>query len=199
MEENKTNASEKKTILGLCLLILVLVLGVMLVFKGMEIVMPSQWDAQVWVDMHTEKGETALYDLRMIDSGELERIESQDLNKWLAFARSQEEGNVYWLHRQDSGEYVLYLPQQDRVLSNEDLSATEEKMPDGRGTLVLRGRTPEESGEISPEAQLFCLKSDSNSWDGQRVKVILDGREQTVVQASSQGNHVYSADGMEIE
>lgn len=199
MEENKSNASEKKSIIGLCLLIVGLVLGVMLVFKGLEAAMPSQWDAQVWDDMYTEKGETALYDLRMIQAEELERIDSQDINKWLAYAQSQEEEAVYWLHRQDSGEYVLYLPAQDRVLLNEDLSATEEKMPDGRMTLVIRARTPEQSETIAPEQQLFCMKSDSQEWDGQRIKVILDGREQTVIQSTAQGSRVYSADGMEIE
>ena len=199
MEENKTKGNEKKAIIGLCLAILALMLGVMLMFKGLEAVIPNQWDAQVWDDMYTEKGATALYDLRMIQSEELERIESKDINKWLAYAQNQEEEAVYWLYRQDSGEYVLYLPGQDRVLLNADLSATEEKMPDGRMTLVVRARTPEQSETIVPEQQLFCMKSDSQEWDGQRVRVILDGREQTVIQSSAQGNRVYAADGMEIE
>ena len=199
MEENKGNTSEKKTIIALCLVILALVASVLLIFKGLEIVMPDQWAAQIWDDMQAERGES-FYDLRMIQQEEAEAFEAKDIQKWLVFAQSGESGETaYWLYRQDSAEYVLYLPEQDRVLLNEDLSATEEKMPDGRTTLVLRGRTPEKSEEIAPEQQLFCIKSESVAWDGQRVKVILDGREQTVVQSSSQGGKLYSADGMEIE
>ncbi len=199
MEENKTNGNEKKTIIGSCAVILALMLGVGMMFKGLEAVIPNEWDAQVWDDMHTEKGATALYDLRMIQEEELQSVNSQDINKWLDYAQRQEMEAVYWLYRQDSGEYVLYLPEQDRVLKNKDLSATEEIMPDGRMSLVVRGRTPEKSEAIVPEQQLFCMKSDSPEWDGQRVRIILDGREQKVIQSTAQGDRVYSADGMEIE
>lgn len=200
MEENKSNVSETKLIVGLCLLILVLVGGVLLIFKGLEAALPDQWDAQIWDDMYTEKGATSVYDLRMLEGEELEGVECRDVRVWLDYARGEQDGEqVFWLFRQDSQEYVLYLPSQDRVLQNGDLSATEEQMDDGRVTLVLRARTPEKSEEIAPDAQLFCLKSDSRDWDGQRLKVILDGREQNVVQCTSKGNRVYSAQGTEIE
>lgn len=200
MEENKSNVSDKKLIIGLSLLVLVLVAGVMLIFKGLEAALPDQWDAQIWDNMYTANGGTAVYDLRMLSAEELEAVESKDVRVWLEYAQNElGEDQVFWLCRQDSQEYVLYLPEQDRVLENEDLSATEETMDDGRVTLVLRARTPEQSEEIAPEAQLFCVKSESKDWDGQRMKVILDGREQTVIQCTSKGNQVYSADGAEIK
>ena len=195
MEEQK-NKSEMKSIIGIMVLILALFVGVKVMFSAMEKYMPNQWDAQVWDEMETVKG-SGLYSLRMIQKDEAEMA---DISKWLEYAEEQEEdGQVFWLNRQDRGEYVLYLPEQDRVLENADLTVSEEKMADGRVTMVLRARTPEKSEEIDAEEQLFCIKTDSADWDGQRVKVILDGREQTVVQINSQGNRVYTADGSEIK
>lgn len=196
MEENKMK-SEKNSIIAMLLVVVALVIGVKFIFAGMEAIMPKKWDAQVWEDMQTEKGTTALYDLRMLLE---EELQEQDIQKWLAYAmENEEQEQSFWLNRQERGEYILYLPAQDRVLENKDISATEEIMDDGRVTLVLRARTPEDSAKISPEEQLFCLKSESAEWDGQRVKVVLDGREQTVVQINSLGNRVYTADGSEIK
>lgn len=196
MEENKMK-SEKTSIIAMLLVVVVMVIGVKFIFAAMEVIMPDQWDAQVWEEMQTEKGGTALYDLRMIVG---EEFKDQDIQKWLTYAiQNEDEEQVFWLNRQERGEYVLYLPTQDRVLEKKDLSASEEMMADGRVTLVIRARTPEDSAKTSPEEQLFCMKSDSVEWDGQRLKVILDGREQTVVQINSQGNRVYTADGSEIK
>ena len=195
MEEQK-NKSEMKSIIGIMVLILALFVGVKVMFSAMEKYMPDQWDAQVWDEMETVKG-SGLYSLRMIQKDEAEMA---DISKWLEYAEEQEEdGQVFWLNRQDRGEYVLYLPEQDRVLENADLTVSEEKMADGRVTMVLRARTPEKSEEIDAEEQLFCIKTDSEQWDGQRVKVILDGREQNVVQVNGQGEHLYTMDGAEIE
>lgn len=195
MEEQK-NKSEMKSIIGIMVLILALFVGVKVMFSAMEKYMPNQWDAQVWDEMETVKG-SGLYSLRMIQKDEAEMA---DISKWLEYAEEQEEdGQVFWLNRQDRGEYVLYLPEQDRVLENADLTVSEEKMADGRVTMVLRARTPEKSEEIDAEEQLFCIKTDSEQWDGQRVKVILDGREQNVVQVNGQGEHLYTMDGAEIE
>ena len=195
MEEQK-NKSEMKSIIGIMVLILALFVGVKVMFSAMEKYMPNQWDAQVWDEMETVKG-SGLYSLRMIQKDEAEMA---DISKWLEYAEEQEEdGQVFWLNRQDRGEYVLYLPEQDRELENADLTVSEEKMADGRVTMVLRARTPEKSEEIDAEEQLFCIKTDSEQWDGQRVKVILDGREQNVVQVNGQGEHLYTMDGAEIE
>lgn len=195
MEEQK-NKSEMKSIIGIMVLILALFVGVKVMFSAMEKYMPNQWDAQVWDEMETVKG-SGLYSLRMIQEDEAEMA---DISKWLEYAEEQEEdGQVFWLNRQDRGEYVLYLPEQDRVLENADLTVSEEKMADGRVTMVLRARTPEKGEEIDAEEQLFCIKTDSAQWDGQRVKVILDGREQNVVQVNGQGEHLYTMDGTEIE
>ena len=197
--EEKNQSTQSRTIVALLLLIGVLCASVVLIFKGIEAVMPDTWAAQVWDDMQTEKGDTALYDLRMISEEEAGQFESKDLQNWLAYAQEMEsESTVHWLYRMDSEEYVLYIPAQDRVLENADLSATEETMPDGRVSLVLRARTPEDSEQIEPEAQLFAIKSESKTWDGQRLKLILDGREQDVIQATSRGAKVFSEDGQEI-
>lgn len=194
--EEKKNKSELKSIFGILILILGLFAGVKLMFSAMEDFMPKQWDAQIWDDMETVKG-SGVYNLRMIPEKE---SQNKDIQKWLDYANEQDEENqVFWLCRQESGEYVLYLPEQDRVLANADLTVSEEKMDDGRVSLVLRARTPEKSDEIEPEEQLFCIKTNSTDWDGQRVKVILDGREQTVVQINAQGEHLYTADGAEIK
>ena len=196
MEENKMK-SEKKGVLAMLLVLVAVVIGVKFIFAGMEAIMPKQWDAQVWEDMQTEQGTTALYDLRMVSE---EELQEQDIQKWLTYAmENEEQEQSFWLNRQERGEYIFYLPAQDRVLKNKDISATEEIMDDGRVTLVIRARTPEDSAKISPEEQLFCMKSESAEWDGQRVKVILDGREQTVVRINGQGDRIYTADGSEIK
>ena len=147
MEEQK-NKSEMKSIIGIMVLILALFVGVKVMFSAMEKYMPNQWDAQVWDEMETVKG-SGLYSLRMIQKDEAEMA---DISKWLEYAEEQEEdGQVFWLNRQDRGEYVLYLPEQDRVLENADLTVSEEKMADGRVTMVLRARTPEKSEESDAE------------------------------------------------
>lgn len=190
---------KKKTGIGILvsvLMIVVLFLSVKIIFGMMEGIMPNQWAAQVWDDMYDEKGNTTVYALRMIPEEELVHA---DLKQWIELVSEDIPNNqVFWLYRQDLEEYVLYLPQQDRSLKNRDLSASEEMMPDGRVTLVLRARTAEESEPVVPEKQLFCIKSGSREWDGQRVRIILDGRVQDVVKMSAMGSNIYDKDGMKL-
>ena len=109
--EEKKNKSELKSIVGILILIMGLFVGVKLMFSAMEDFMPNQWDAQIWDDMETIKG-SGVYNLRMIPE---EEAQSKDIRKWLDYAEQQEEENlVFWLCRQESGEYVQYLPEQDR-------------------------------------------------------------------------------------
>ena len=177
-------------------MILILFFGVKIMFGMIEGIMPSQWAAQVWDDMYDEKGNASVYSLRMIPEEELVYA---DLKQWIKLASEDVQDNqVFWLYRQDLEEYVLYLPQQDRSLKNRDLSADEEMMPDGRVTLVIRARTSEESEAVVPEEQLFCIKSGSREWDGQRVRVVLDGRAQDVVKMSAMGSNIYDEDGMKL-
>lgn len=178
------------------LAILVLFFSVKIVFGMMEGIMPGQWAAQIWDDMYDEKGNASVYTLRMIPE---EEFVYADLKQWIKLVSEDPQNNqAFWLHRQDLEEYVLYLPHQDRSLENRDLSATEEMMPDGRVTLVIRARTAEESEAVVPEEQLFCIKSESREWDGQRVRIILDGRVQDVVKMSAMGSNIYDEDGMKL-
>ncbi len=190
---------KKKGIMGIAvpmLAIIVLFISVKFMFGLIEGVMPDQWAAQVWDDMYNEKDGISPYDLRMIPE---EEFVYSDLKSWMKIVTEEcQENQVFWLYRQEQGEYVLYLPNQDRVLKNRDLSATEEMMPDGRVTLVLRARTPEDSEDIVPEEQLFCIKSESVEWDGHRIRVILDGRTQDVVKMSAMGANIYDEDGLKI-
>ena len=78
------------------------------------------------------------------------------------------------------------------------MTATEERDEDGEYTLVLRARTPEESAEVDPEEQLVCFATQSESWRGIRVQVILDGREQVVYKLASQGDSLYSTEELYI-
>ena len=190
---------QKKGILGIVipiLAILVLFVSVKFMFGLIEGIMPNQWAAQVWDDMYNEKDGISPYDLRMIPE---EEFVYSDLKNWMKiFREEQQEEQVFWLYRQEQEEYILYLPDQDRKLENWDLSATEEMMADGRVTLVLRARTPEDSETIVPEEQLFCIKSESAEWDGHRIRVILDGRTQDVVKMSAMGANIYDEDGVKV-
>lgn len=192
MEEKKRGGIR---IAAMMAAVLTLFISVKFIFGLMEEVMPNQWSAQVWDNMYNEKGNTSPYHLRMLKE---EEFTYADLKGWMKAAQESEEDQVFWLYRQEQEEYVLYLPQQDRKLENRDLSATEEVMPDGRVTLVLRARTPEESESVVPEEHLFCVKSESTEWDGQRVRVILDGRNQNVVKMNAVGPNVYNEDGMKV-
>lgn len=60
--------------------------------------------------------------------------------------------------------------------------------------LVLRARTPENSEPVAPEETLYCFATTSDSWNGIRVRVILDGREQEVRKLTSIGDRLYSTE-----
>ena len=195
MEENNIPKKEMP-LAGWIAILVALVAGVVLIFTMLEIVMPKQWDAQTWDEMTVEKGRSGSYQIRMLQETEWE---DPDIRTWLEHAEAEDvEDGVFWLYRQDSDEYVLYLPQQDRALAKEDLSASEENDSDGEITLVLRARTPEEGGEVDPEKQLFAIRTDSEAWRGIRVKVILDGREKDVYKLASKEGKLYSTEEVYI-
>ena len=104
------------------------------------------------------------------------------------------EGIVFWLYRQDTDEYLLYLPDQDHSLLEGGLTASEETEEDSEVCLVLRARTPENSKPVAPEETLYCFATTSDSWNGIRVRVILDGREQEVRKLTSIGDRLYSTE-----
>lgn len=197
MSKEQDKKRERNMMLAMIALVVILFAGVKLIFAGLEQVLPDQWSAQVWEDMQTDKGGLALYDLRMISPEELEAEGSKDIRAWLEESAVGEAG-AYWLCRRDTGEYVLYLPTQDRAISLADITATEETDPDGEAVLVLRVRTPEAGETVVPEEQLFCIKTESESWRGIRLRVILDGREQEAAKRVSQEGRLYSAEEVYI-
>lgn len=197
MHNEKDKKQERNMIIAMIALVVILFAGVKLIFAGLEQVLPDQWAAQVWENMQTEQGGLALYDLRMISPEELEAEVSGDIRGWLEESAAGEAG-AYWLCRRETDEYVLYLPAQDRAISLADITATEETDPDGETALVLRIRTPEEGETVVPEEQLFCIKTESESWRGIRLRVILDGREQETAKRVSQEGRLYSTEEVYI-
>ena len=192
MEENKTQAKEFP-LAGWIAILAALVVGVILIFAMLEMVMPKQWSAQVWDEMTVEKGQSGTYFMRMLTE---EERESKEIRIWLE--RADEEDCACLLYRQENDEYVLYLPQQDRVLTLGDVTVSEEKDEDGETNLIIRARTAENSEEIDPEEQLFCIRTDSKDWRGIRIKVVLDGREKDVEKLVSKGDKLYSTEEVYI-
>lgn len=173
-------------------LIIALCLGIIGVFTMLGVLIPQDGKTdKVWEYVQNESGQEVRYNLRMLDQSERQET---DVLSWLSAANNADEDSVYWLYRQDSDEYVLYLPQQDRVTEKADLTVTEETDPDGEIALVIRVRTAEQAEEISPETQLFVIRTLSENWRGLRVRVIQDGREKEVYQLTSKGDELYTTD-----
>ena len=179
MNDEKQKKSGLLPILGLVALILVLFVGIKLVFAGLGAVMPKPETDWEW--LKNQGGQDTAYALRLLSE---EERSSKEIQLWLSAAGEElarEEApadRAFWLYRKEADQYVLYLPQQDRTLTSASITATEERDEDGEYTLVLRARTAEDSEEIAPEEQLLCFATQSESWRGIRVRVILDGREQ---------------------
>ena len=166
-------------IVGLILLIAVLFAGVKLVFAGLGYVIPQDEGPEetgTWYQMYNERGEAVRYTLR--EPGEID-LSAPDIAQWM---------------EQAAGEYLLYLPDQDRSLLEGGLTASEETEEDSEVCLVLRARTPENSKPVAPEETLYCFATTSDSWNGIRVRVILDGREQEVRKLTSIGDRLYSTE-----
>lgn len=192
---NETNnKTSTLTIVGLIALILVFFVSIKLIFAGLDNMLPEE-EVSPYTVLSTEKGGESDYWLRLLTE---EERQAKDVQAWLERAEEDAEDGAFWLCRMDSGEYLLYLPEQDRVLADTDLTATEERDEDGEITLVLRARTGEKSESVEPEEQLLCLATQSPSWKGVRLKVVLDGREQPVHKLVSQGGKLYSTEEVYI-
>lgn len=190
------NEVEKKELsLGVLIaLILALCLGIVAIFTMLGMVIgqnQGEKSDKVWEYVQNESGQEVRYNLRMLDKAERQE---DDVYSWLVGNQNWSEGDAFWLYRQDSDEYVLYLPEQDRVTTRKELTVTEELDPDGETALVLRIRTAEEAEEITPETQLFVFRTMSENWRGLRVRVVLDGREKNVEQMTSKGGEIYTTD-----
>lgn len=197
MNENETKKSNQTlVILGLIVLIAALFVGIKVIFAGLAAMLPHE-ETSRYTMLTDEKGQTSAYGAHLLTE---EERQEQDIRDWLARIREETAGGsaAFWLCRVDAGEYILYLPEQDRTLSTADITAAEEKDGDGEIVLVLRLRTPENGAEVTPEEQLFSLKTQSDWWRGIRVKVILDGREKDVCKLASKEGKLYSTEELYI-
>ena len=122
----ENEVQKKETPLWLLIaLIAFLCLSIVGVFTmlGMVIDQGEKSD-KVWEYVQNESGQEVRYNLRTLDQAERQET---DVFSWLSGTQDWGEDDVYWLYRQDSDEYVLYLPTQDRVTTRDDITVTEEQ------------------------------------------------------------------------
>lgn len=165
------------SILGLVALVVVLFIGVKVAFAGLDLAIGQKQPEVVRQPLSTESGGDSQWML-------LTKNEDNDeVNQWLA--KADQKDQAYWLERQEAGEYLLYLPMQDRAISADDITVTEED-----SSLVLRIRTSEGS-EAVENGQLLIFQDFRSSWNGEQVRVILDGREMKVQKCIATGGELY--------
>ena len=196
---NEEKKSGGMSVWIMLLLIVGLFAGIKLVFWGIEASV-GHTPEDLYPPVAQENGRDSAYGMRLLS--EEERKQS-DVTIWLdeiekASAEEEPEDTVYWLYRQAEDDYVLYLPEQDRTLTNADLTADEKRQEDGEMTLVLRIRTPEDGKEVEPEDQLLCFRTVSEKWRGIRVRVLVDGREQEVEKRVSVGPELHTMEEVYI-
>lgn len=118
--------------------------------RGLGYVIPQDEGPEetgTWYQMYNEQGEAVRYTLR--EPGEID-LSAPDIAQWMEQAAGEleqtpeTEGVVFWLYRQDTDEYLLYLPDQDRSLLEGGLTASEETEEDSEVCLVLPGPHPGE-------------------------------------------------------
>ena len=195
MNENEKKKSPAKGIVIMVVLIAVLMIGVELIFRGLEnVVTPPGED--IFTAIPHANGRDSVYGMRMLDD---EERELPDVEQWLEQAKeSDAEDTVYWLYRQQEDDYILYLPEEDRVLTAKDLTADEKRQEDSEIVLLLKVRTPENSDDVDPEDQLMSIHTTSEKWRGIRVRVLVDGREQKVEKMVSTGPDLHSIEEVYI-
>lgn len=171
---------EKKgmlSILGLAALVVVLFLGVKIAFAGLDLAIGQNQPEVVRQPLSTESGGDSQWML-------LTKSEDDDeVKQWLEKADRGDQ--AYWLERQEAGEYLLYLPMQDRTIGADDVTVTEED-----SALVVRIRTSEGS-EAAENGQLLIFQDFRSDWNGEQVRVVLDGRELTVQKCIATGGELY--------
>ncbi len=165
------------SIIGLVALVVVLFLGVKIAFAGLDLAIGQKQPEVVRQPLSTESGGDSQWML-------LTKSEDNDeVKQWLQKADRGDQ--AYWLERQEAGEYLLYLPMQDRAIGADDVTVTEED-----SALVLRIRTSEGS-EAAENGQLLIFQDFRSDWNGEQVRVVLDGRELTVQKCIATGGELY--------
>lgn len=165
------------SIVGLLALVVVLFIGVKIAFAGLDVAIGQKQPQVVRQPVSTESGSDSAWMLLAEYSGE------ETVAQWLE--KADRSDRAYWLENQETGEYLLYLPMQDRTLDVDDLTVTEEE-----SGLVLRVRTAEDS-QAASQGQLLTLQNFHSAWDGEQVRAILDGRELEVQKCIAAGGQLY--------
>ena len=195
MEENK-----KELPLGFWIgMVVVLFAAAMGIFALLGNMAPEGWEKNTsyWQELLSPDSGPTAYQMRVL--GEKER-KGTDVARWLTASgdyvamelNGDADEQVFWLYRQDSDEYVLYMPEQDRKVEGSSITAKEEKGEDGQVTLVLRIRTPEGAEQVEPKEQLLSFRTTSVKWNGIRLAIILDGREQNIYTLTSKGEELFT-------
>lgn len=169
-------------ILGLLALIVVLFIGVKITFAGLDLAIGQNQPDVIRQPLSTVSGGDSQWMLLTKDD------KNEEVTRWLENA--DQEDQAYWLERQEAGEYVLYLPMQDRVIGVDDITVTQESGEDDSKALVLRIRTPEGSEETE-DGQILVLQDYYSTWEGEQVRVVLDGRELEVQRCIATGGELY--------
>ena len=192
---NETKKSGGMSVWVMLLIIAGLFVGIKLIFWGIQHSL-KQVGGDIHVSVLQENGRPSQYGVRRLSE---EERKLSDVQIWLDGVEDEEaEDTVYWLYRQAEDEYLLYMPEQDRVLADTDLTADEKRQEDGEITLVLRARTPEDAEEVEPEDQILAFNTTSEKWRGIRVRVLLDGREQTVEKRVATGPEIHTTEEVYI-
>ena len=170
------------SILGLIALIVVLFIGVKVAFAGLDLAIGQKQPEVVRQPLSTESGGDSQWMLLTKDD------KNDEVNQWLE--KADQNDRAYWLERQEAGEYLLYLPMQDRIVGADDITVTEEGGEDGSTALVFRIRTSEGS-EAAEDGQMLIFQDFRSSWNGEQVRVVLDGRELEVQKCIATGGELY--------
>lgn len=181
-EQVKEPKKERKGIIGMIALIVVLFIGVKVAFAGLDLAIGQSQPDVIRQPLSTASGGDSQWMLLTKDD------KNEEVTQWLE--KADRDDYAYWLERQEAGEYVLYLPMQDRVVGMDDITVTPEGGEDGASVLVLRIRTPEGS-ETAENGQILVLQDYHSSWDGEQIRVVLDGRELEVQRCIATGGQLY--------
>ena len=183
-QEEQVNEQKKGSwgILGLLALIVVLFIGVKIAFAGLDLAIGQNQLDVIRQPLSTASGGDSQWMLLTKDD------KNEEVTRWLE--KADQDDQAYWLERQEAGEYVLYLPMQDRVIGVDDITVTQESGEDDSKALVFRIRTPEGSEETE-DGQILVLQDYYSTWEGEQVRVVLDGRELEVQRCIATGGELY--------
>ena len=170
------------TILGMIALIVVLFLGIKAAFAGLDLAIGQKQPEVTRQPLSTQSGSDSTW--MLLD----EYSEEETVEQWLQ--KADRTDRAYWLNDQAAGEYLLYLPMQDRVIGVDDITVTQESGEEDAKALVIRIRTSEDS-QAAEQGQLLILQDFYSSWEGEQVRVLLDGRELEVQRCIATGGELY--------